>query len=544
MSQRESEEQARALLELSPPAHPGDRLASRRSLVINARARERWASPRASRSRRTWCGGAPSRAQYRHEEYARRCAQAPCKALRSGGRLEPMTVRVASAEGGERHVEIHAHIVGGKALVSVVDLTDHLRQEDSLRGAKELAERASSAKSQFLSSVSHELRTPLNAILGFAQLLETDESAAEVHRAHAREILESGYHLLALVDDVLDLTRIESGRVSVSLGAVPLEEAVRESLTLVEAQAQVRSVSIVVADEWPAAVIADHTRLRQVLINLLSNAVKYNVAGGQVEVGCEVLEGAAPKVRVSVRDSGPGIPEKRMSELFQPFNRLGAEGLGVEGTGIGLVVAKQLLELMGGVIGAESRLGEGSTFWFDLPLASSADPSARVGPATTPRTVRKERTPVAARRPRILVAEDQPMNQRLLCLQLEQVGAFDVVVVQHGAQALDRWQGGDVDLILTDCNMPFIDGYRLAAAVREREKHLARHVPIIAVTASAMKEDIDRCLAAGMDACLPKPLSVASLGEALRSGCRPVGARPRRAPGRPAAGATWRRSGR
>lgn len=281
-----------------------------------------------------------------------------------------VTHRIVRPDGAIRWVHELAEAVPGpggkpvKVVGTVQDVTAVKQAESDMARAKTLAEEASRAKSEFLSHMSHELRTPLNAILGFGQLLEMDASLDADARDAASEIVKAGRHLLGLINEVLDLARLESGHVAITLESLDLQEAVDECIGLVRPLAASRSIQISQAIPAGMSVRADRTRLRQVLLNLLSNAVKYNRDGGAVQLDATAGDGL---VRMTVCDTGKGIPPDRLDELFQPFNRLAEEHGAVEGTGIGLSLTRQLMGLMGGAIGATSQLGEGTCFWIELP---------------------------------------------------------------------------------------------------------------------------------------------------------------------------------
>ena len=374
-----------------------------------------------------------------------------------------------------------------------------------LLAAKEEAEQASRTKSLFLASMSHELRTPLNAILGYAQLMEIDAGLPGHTVENAHEIRRAGDYLLSLVNDLLDLARIESGRMEMQFAALDLPEVIDECCTLNSKSAQARNIRLI-KDVSCAAfkVTADRRRLLQVFNNLVSNAIKYNREGGTVTVKCSPL--AKGKIRIAITDTGMGIALEKQAQLFEPFNRLGAEMGKIEGTGIGLVIARKLMENMHGTLSVESTLGAGSTFWMELPAPEQA--GAGVGSETIPHHGG------ANGKRRVLVAEDYAANQVLLKLQLQTLG-FDVEIAANGSIALEKWRETRHDMILTDLNMPVMDGPTLARAVREAERDSGGHTPIIAITAAAVREELQRCREAGMDDVLTKPITLESLRRIL-----------------------------
>ncbi|MCW9057866.1 MAG: response regulator [Gammaproteobacteria bacterium] len=383
----------------------------------------------------------------------------------------------------------------------VQDITGLKGTELALMTAKDEAERASQAKSEFLSRMSHELRTPMNAILGFGQLLESDDALDEEQRDSVREILHGGRHLLELINEVLDLARVESGRIDLSLEPVELCGVMHECFSLMQPLAEPHSIRLRHAGVDGALVRADRTRLKQVLLNLLSNAVKYNREGG--EVGIEVTSADDGQMRISINDTGMGIPVERQKELFQPFNRLGAEATEVEGTGIGLTITRRLVEMMGGRIGMESMPGRGSRFWVELPL--EALPAT--GGAATDFSTPDGPDPSADRpRRRVLYIEDNPANLKLVSQLLGRRRHIHLLTAHTPSLGLELAIAHRPDLILLDINMPGMDGYQLLSVLRTDAR--LGSIPVVAVTANAMPRDIERGRAAGFSDYLSKPIDI------------------------------------
>ena len=384
---------------------------------------------------------------------------------------------------------------------TVQDVTELKLAELALVSAKEEAERASQAKSDFLSRMSHELRTPMNAILGFGQLLECDDGLNEEQHDSVREILHGGRHLLELINEVLDLARVESGRIDLSLEPVDLCGVLHECFSLLQPLAEARAIRLRHAGIDGALVRADRTRLKQVLINLLSNAIKYNRDGG--EVGVEVDSPEQGQMRISVTDTGRGIPVARQAELFQPFNRLGAEATEVEGTGIGLTITRRLVEMMGGRIDLESRTGKGSRFWIELPLEAFPQ-SRRVVANATDAHNGVERAEMPQRR--VLYIEDNPANLKLVSQLLGRRRHVHLLTAHTPSLGLELAAAHCPDLILLDINMPGMDGYQLLSVLRADAR--LKDIPVVAVTANAMPRDLERGRAAGFADYLSKPIDI------------------------------------
>jgi len=372
-----------------------------------------------------------------------------------------------------------------------------------LQGAKVEAERANLAKSDFLSSMSHELRSPLNAILGFAQLMDSESPPLTAGQKESTlQILQAGWYLLELINEILDLAQIESGKLPLSLEALSLDEVLADCQAMIEPQARKSGIRLVFSQpEVPLFVSADRTRLKQVFVNLLSNAIKYNRVGGSVEVSCRPRPG--DRVRVSFQDTGEGLNADKLAHLFQPFNRLGQEAGVEEGTGIGLVVSKQMVELMGGSIGVESTVGVGSVFWIELIASDvvetgSDDDSHAVATLSDTGSGGPLRT--------VLYVEDNPANLMLVTKLLARRSDIRLLTAKDGRSGVEMAQATRPDVILMDINLPGISGFT-ALRILAGDPSTA-HIPVIAVSANAMHRDIEKGLEAGFFQYLTKPIKV------------------------------------
>lgn len=392
-------------------------------------------------------------------------------------------------------------------MIGVVQDIDARKQaEEQLVKARQEAERANAAKSDFLSSMSHELRTPMNVILGFAQLLEYDDTLTPDQRDSTREIANAGQHLLELINDVLDLAKVESGKLSVSLEAVDVDPLIRECLLQMAPIAEDHGVTLGSGDRLEARVHADYTRLRQVLLNLLSNAIKYNRAGGRVLVTSERHE-SPNHLCLCVTDTGYGIERDQITRLFQPFERLDAQQATTEGTGIGLTITRRLVELMNGTIDVESTPGKGSTFRVLLPIAQGAEVPDRPVPHAGVSGDMRRAAP--GPRKRILYVEDNPSNIKLVQQCLSTQDDLELLVAQSARQGIEMALSHTPRLVLLDINMPVMDGYQVLSSLKEADA--LADTPIIAVTANGMPRDIERGLAAGFHDYLTKPLDIDKL---------------------------------
>jgi signal transduction histidine kinase/CheY-like chemotaxis protein len=391
------------------------------------------------------------------------------------------------------------------------EINERRRVEIELKEAKEVADQANSAKSEFLSSMSHELRTPLNAIMGFSQLLglSVKEPLSATQKRAVDNIYRGGNHLLNLINEVLDLAKIEAGKLDVFLEPVAIGPVFEECVALIKAKADEREIklnNLVVSDD-DRTVQTDLTRFKQILLNLLSNAVKYNRDGGQITLQCQ--ESSGDMLRIGVRDTGDGIPVEKQKDLFQPFNRLGAETTEIEGTGIGLVLTKQIVEQMGGYIGFESVEGDGSTFWFELPLAQGETAPSAVQIAAE--TGDGHQKLIGS----IFYVEDNPANLTLMEMLIASVDGLTMMSAHNAELGLDIARSKKPDVIIMDINLPGMNGFQALEELRKSES--TRDIPVIALSAEATPSNVEAGYKAGFNDYLTKPVDLNSLIKSIES---------------------------
>jgi signal transduction histidine kinase/ActR/RegA family two-component response regulator len=376
--------------------------------------------------------------------------------------------------------------------------TERKRVEDELRAARGEADRANKAKTEFVAHMSHELRTPLTAILGFAQLLELDELSDD-HRSSVTHILQAGHHLLDLINEILDISRMERGQLTISPEPVAAHELLDEVMAELTPLATEREITLVRRVGAEAHVVADRQRLRQVVLNLLSNAMKYNRDGGSVTIGCDRVPG--DRLQIEISDTGYGIPQELLDRLFQPFDRLGAELGSIEGTGIGLALARGLVEAMGGTIDVSSKLDAGTTFRVELTVTEGpVERYERMATAPDP--------PVRDRPPRtILQIEDNVSNVKLVERILQRRPGIELITAGKGRAGIDLAQRRSPDLILLDLHLDDMTGDQVLVELGAHPE--TRQIPVIIVSADATFEQVDRPRDARVFAYLTKPLDVA-----------------------------------
>ena len=388
----------------------------------------------------------------------------------------------------------------------IADVTDDVQRSEELRHAREVAEAASAAKSEFLSSMSHELRTPLNAVLGFAQLLERDRKQPLSERQLERlaHVLRGGEHLLRLIDDVLDLSRIEAGRISISSEPVGVPEVLREVVTTLEPMAARAQIAIALPElpELPA-VTADRTRLAQILMNFGSNAIKYGKTGGHVSFTAEVR---ARNLRITVIDDGIGIPADKRDKVFEPFQRAGQEAGPIEGTGIGLTISKRLAELMKGRIGFDSEEGRGSKFWVEVPLHHEVQAGATESTAALAET-----SPLATgeHRYRVVYVEDNPSNIAFMRDLIADFPSVELMTAPTAEIGLELIRTHRPAVVIMDINLPGMSGFEAVRRLREWPE--TRDIPVIGLSAAALAKDHAAAKEVGFYRYLTKPVKVDEL---------------------------------
>jgi PAS domain S-box-containing protein len=397
---------------------------------------------------------------------------------------------------------------------------EHALQENNveLESAKAIAEKANQAKSEFLSSMSHELRTPLNAVLGFAQLMASGTPPpTSMQKMSIDQILQAGWHLLNLINEILDLAIIESGKVAISTESMSLTDVLQSCQAMIAPQAHQRGIQMKFPlYDNPFYVHADQTRLKQVIINLLSNAIKYNRVGGSVIVQCAMS--GADQVRISVKDTGKGLNAEQLAQLFQPFNRLGQESGSEEGSGIGLVVTKQLIELMGGVIGVSSDIDIGSEFWVELKSSSAPELLMNNIIEISAKEL-QEMNHVAdndsSSQRTLLCVEDNPANLMLVEQLIARRSDLKLLTAIDGYLGIQMARVYHPDVILMDINLPGISGFGALKILRENPA--TAHIPVIALSANAIPRDIEKGIEAGFFRYLTKPVKVNEFMDALDS---------------------------
>jgi len=411
---------------------------------------------------------------------------------------------------------------------TLAGVIDRKQTEQSLLEARKEAENANHAKSQFLSNMSHELRTPMNAIMGFGQLLgmQTTPALTTSQQESVNEITKAADHLLKLINQVLDLAQIESGNMALSIESVALSEVIAESLQLITPQATKRGIEVQQTEGGTElnsgqlayeniTVRADRIRLRQTLINLLSNAVKYNNKNGTIRITCEQKQNK--QTRISITDTGEGISLDEQWKLFKPFTRLGDNQATVEGTGIGLAISKNIVEQMDGNIGVISQPGEGSTFWIELPTDTTLVEQMPITDNNQVSLIASSSNshPEPEMKQSVLYIEDNPANLRLVKQLLERIEHIDMLSAHEPMLGLELATEHKPDLILLDINLPGMDGFGVLSQLRQREE--TQHIPVIAISANAMPNDIEKGLTAGFDEYITKPINIIELFEIIET---------------------------
>lgn len=380
-----------------------------------------------------------------------------------------------------------------------IENKERVKAEQLMYKAKAEAERANISKSQFLSRMSHELRTPLNAILGFSQLLSMGSLDDEQQSSNS-EIMTAGNHLLSMLTDILELSRIETGDYAVNIKDFSLNNIVYESIALVKHKLKFKNVEIhnLLSTEDDISLRLDETRFKEVLVNLLTNAIKYNTDNGLVSVSYKKIDNK--NIRIYVSDTGKGLSKEEQKEIFEPFNRIGAEYTDIEGVGIGLTIAKKLMELMGGSIGIESDKGRGSSFYLDCPLGDKVQLPENI-PLVDNFTFKLENDLY-----KILYVEDNKSNQSIIKKLLAVYDNIDLIISADAEDGFNQIEQQDFDLIILDINLPGMNGYEILKYLKENDK--TKDIPVVALTAAASEHDIKKGLAAGFNQYMTKPVKL------------------------------------
>ena len=441
--------------------------------------------------------------EFVHPDDRERSAQENAREFALGHRTVTFENRYVDAAGGIHWMDWSAELDPDTGVVYGIarDVTAQKAAVEALHEARLAADGANRAKSEFLSRMSHELRTPLNAVLGFAQILEMD-GLDDQQREYVDQIIRGGRHLLALIDEVLDISRIEIGATTISVEPVDLAEIVADAISLLGPLAGDRGVALRSAlhEDQPTFVMADRQRLKQVLVNYLSNAIKYTPSGSAATITASPA--GSDWLRIAVTDDGPGIAPDLLERLFVPFERIGAEGTEVQGTGLGLAHSKALVERMGGRVGVESTVGRGSVFWLELmtgeaPAAAGDEAFSAAGPSA-PATVGT-----------VLYVEDNPSNMQLVERVLDHRPGVRLLTAARGRTGIELAQAHRPDLIVLDQHLPDINGDDVVRALQDLP--LTAGIPIVMLSADATRHQIDALLASGARAYLTKPLDIRAL---------------------------------